>query len=258
MNAKKVLLYHLYPVNNWKEISDHLFKNIPHDKVFVHVSIPINEEEEFVMNEVKLFFSKYKYDISFLLSKNSAHPEVDAMISFIENHTCIDYKVLTYMHSKGVTKPENPNIKDWVELMRYFIIDRMDICEKAFRKGYITYGVNKSLPDPKSPGFINSTYFYEGNFVSVNLAKVKDFGLQVVEKVEKNYYGLEGLWGKLCKPNLAYSPFNSGVNHYLSPFPERIYKVKVNRIYHNVNLFYYSKIKKNIGFAIEKLLKNKK
>jgi hypothetical protein len=249
MYAKKILLYHLYPINNWKEITDGLLRNIPHNKVFVHISIPVKEEKQAILNEIKLFFNKYKYDISFVSSKNSVHPEVDAILSFVEKRAYIGYEILTYMHSKGVSKPENSNIKDWVEMMRYFIIDRMDICEKAFMKGYVTYGVNKSLVYTENPGFINSTYFYEGNFVSINLTKIKDFDLQVIKKIEKEYHGLEGFWGKLCKANLAYSPFNSGVNHYLSPFPEKIYKVKKNRVYHNISRFYYNKIRKILRFT---------
>jgi len=83
-----------------------------------------------------------------------------------------DYELLMYMHGKGVTKPLNKNIPDWVELMRYFLIDRMDLCLDAFSKGYKLYGVNfghyKEGEEKYGPSQFSS-FRFSGNFVAVNL-----------------------------------------------------------------------------------------
>lgn len=232
---RKILLYHIYPVNHWQEITDILFQKLPFDKIVVHVSLLTGEESE--KPELENYFKKFGVD-EILYSANSGTGEVDAMTSFIRSVDLRAFDLLTYMHCKGVTRPENKHILGWTNLMRYFIIEKMNRCKKAFRNGYVTYGINKSIPNKADEGFRGCNFFYEGNFVSLNLKKV-DLAKAVEKHLEHSYYGLEGFWGKLCSYKEGYSVFNSGINHYLMTVEDKDYMTALGRLkYRMVRDFY--------------------
>lgn len=234
-----MLLYHLFPVNNWRVVTSEILSELPFEKIIIHVSLPENQESS--KSEVEAFFSSYKAS-QLIFSINSGKGEVDAIRSFITNIDYTGYDILTYMHSKGVTKPTNQHIRNWVRIMHYFVVKRMDICERAFKRGFITYGINKSVPLGNTNGFRGANFFYEGNFVSINLSKIQ-LSNAVNQLLEDDYYGVEGFWGKLCSWRLGYSPFNSRVNHYISSVPERFYKTRVGRFYYFlVTVFYRLKL----------------
>jgi hypothetical protein len=230
-----ILLYHIYPINHWQEITGILFQKLPFTKIAVHVSLPSGGEG--LKQEIDHYFTKYEVD-EILYSANSGTGEVDALLSFVHKVDFSGLDILTYMHCKGVTKPENKHIAEWTKLMRYFLIEKMDTCKRAFRKGYITYGINKSIPNQADEGFKGCNFFYEGNFVSLNLKKV-DLKKAVNEHLEHTYYGLEGFWGKLCPYELGYSAFDSGINHYLMAVKEKDYTSLIGRVkYKMIRDFY--------------------
>jgi len=74
-----------------------------------------------------------------------------------------DTKVL-YLHSKGVTRSDNENIKSWVNLMEYFCIEKHEKCFKALQQ-YDTCGVNLSYEPMKH---------YSGNFWWANSSFIKN------------------------------------------------------------------------------------
>lgn len=229
----KVLFFHIYPVNNWKEVTAHLLADVPHDDIFVHVSLPPGQHiDSLISDQFLLSFSRIK---AVYYSPNSAHPEADAMEKFLSHVNLSTYALLTYMHSKGVTKPDSENVKHWTELMRYFIIDKMALCERVFRKGYLLYGVNRT---DKSD--FDADFFYAGNFVSVNLTPDVITKIRQVP-IEKNYHGLEGFWGKLCDRRRAYNAFYSRIDHYINPFPATFYKSTWQRIRYSLISFLYSR-----------------
>lgn len=232
---RSVLLYHIYPINHWRQITDFLFQELPFERIVVHVSLP---EEPGIKEEVEAYFSRYPVD-ALLFSTNSGIGEVDAMVRFVETQSIEDFDCLTYMHCKGVTKSGNRNVWNWTRLLHYFIIKRMAECRKAFRKGYVSYGINKCVPHEGDLGFIGSRFYYAGNFVSLNLRKV-DLRAAVRDRLEPTYYGLEGFWGKLSSYKDGYSAFNSGLNHYLSSVPEASYTSALGRIRYRLILAYYT------------------
>ena len=63
-----------------------------------------------------------------------------------------------YIHTKGVTAPNNPNQRDWRKYMEYFTIERYEDCIKALET-YDVCGVNWHPPlwDVKN-------YHFSGNF----------------------------------------------------------------------------------------------
>ena len=190
--------------------------------------------------EVEQYFKQYKV-AEIIYSVNSGKGEVDAMKRFVQTKNTEGFDVLTYMHCKGVTKPGNKHIEEWTKLMHHFIINEMDVCQWAFRKGFVTYGINKSIPVQSDEGFRGSRFFYEGNFVSLNLRKV-NLKESVAQHLEDSYYGLEGFWGKLCSYKEAYTPFCSGVNHYMATVPRKDYITAIGRWrYRFIKSFYIVK-----------------
>jgi hypothetical protein len=210
-------------------------KKLPFDKVVVHISLPSADDN--IKEEVAQYFNQYPV-AEILYSPNSGKGEVDALKQFAATQDIADYDVLTYMHCKGVTKPENPHIWQWTRLMHYFIIEHMATCHRVFRKGYVTFGINKSIPAKGDEGFRRSRFYYEGNFVSLNLRKV-DLKQAVAQHLEDSYYGVEGFWGKLCSYREGYTIFNSGVNHYLLSVPLTAYTTKFGRLKYDLTRQYY-------------------
>lgn len=224
---QSLLLYNLYPVNNWKELTIHLLKNVPHTHIAVHISSNWIDNLLYKKSFLRFVYSVPKVKYVFLSQNDKQIAEV---IGFEKLRRSIDfhqYDLVTYMHSKGVTKPGNTFVKDWVELMRYFQIDRHDLCLKAFQEGYGLYGVNLGKYEGGERLYVNrlSDFHYSGNFVSVNLELLRETFLNI--PCDKDYYGVEGFWGKLCPYELAFNAHTSSpaiTNHYRERYPETLYK----------------------------------
>lgn len=213
-----------------------LLSDVPHKDIFVHVSLDQNAVPG--QDQIGQFLTSFSRIKRVFYSPNSIHPEVDAMEIFRKNVRFPDYSILTYMHTKGVTKPEDNNVQDWIELMRYFIIDKIDLSVEVFSRGYLIYGVNKTLVEEKDRDFEGAEFFYAGNFVSISLTPGMIDAIKSTP-LAKSYYGLEGFWGKLCPSRSAYNAFHSRVNHYLTPFPERYYKLWTRRLLYSAIAFCY-------------------
>lgn len=221
--SRSVLLYHLYLKNNWKEVTTQLLTDVPHTDIYIHVAY--NGRRDFAMLPFTLLWLKRRFKIKMIfISKNN--PQYGECIGFEKFRKYINweqYDIGTYIHSKGVTKPDSKPVADWRELMRYFVIERMDLCVKAFEERYALYGVN--LFDGKGRtdhAFAYAPYLYRGNFVSFNLRNIRAQFLET--RLDFAYYGVEGFWGKLCGIDAAFNVFESGVAHYEQEFPEEFYK----------------------------------
>ena len=224
-----VLVYHVYVVNNWKKITDQLLSNVPHDDIYVSLSLDTGSIYQ-RWKALRYFQKNPKVKKVFISENKQTLSEVNSLNIFREQVPLEQYKLLTYMHAKGVTKPKNKNIRDWVELMRYFLMDRYDLSVKAFQEGYSLYGVSLAVYHGKNerygPDHL-SDFHYSGNFLTVNLeqlaGKIKD------TPVDNDYFGVEGYWGKLCTVDKAFCAHMSSdhiSNHYKEPYPEHLYKKK--------------------------------
>ena len=220
---KSVLLYHLYPKSYWKELTLKLLSNIPHNDIFIHVSLDWMDKL-FRQKQIRKFLLQIPKVKEIYFSDNDK--KLGEVIGFNLLKTKIDFtsfSLLTYMHSKGVTKPDNKNISDWVELMRYFQMDKFDLCKKAFSEGYCLYGVKlaKYNGGERMLAYKHCDYWYGGNFVSCNLDLLREKFIST--PIAKDYYGLEGFWGNLCPVEKAYSAHETG-SLYDTPYPEHLYK----------------------------------
>jgi len=224
---KNILLYNLFPINHWQSLTEELLGNVPHEDIVIHVSLRKIDKVLGKEKKVLEFLKKYTSEEKIFFSLNNKKlGEVQGFEVFRKNIDFSNYKILTYLHSKGVTKPENENIKDWVRMMHYFMIERFDLIEKVFEEGYKVYGANlffrEEITSKVPDVFYEIPFSFSGNFASVNLQAVLEKFLSV--KIEQNYYGVEAFWGKLCKKEEAYSPHRAEINLYDNPYPPKLYR----------------------------------
>ena len=223
-----ILLYNLYPKNNWKEITKLVLENVPyHDSILVNVSL--DRWDQILMKQKYItYFLKKNFPKISKITYTSNNPKLGEVIGFDRMRKEIDYDYydsLTYTHSKGVTKPKDDNIKDWVKMMTYFLVERHDLCIKAFEEGYSLYGTRLSKYDPSNARQYTYKYcdfWYAGTFVSVNLKKIKKEFINT--SCVDDYFGVEAFFGNLCKYKEAYSVHNTPFSLYTNPYPEELYK----------------------------------
>lgn len=232
---KAVLLYNLYPINHWRELTTQLLKNVPHQEIYIHVSLPLVDlllpyRKKRILDLLTEFTS---FDHIFFSRNKRVLGETLGFEVFRKNIDFSSHSMLTYMHSKGVSrrKYKSKNVKDWVEMMRYFMIDRFDLCAKAFHQGYHLCGCNlylrSELPQQGAPEpLLYVPYHYSGNFVSVNMDALRKKFLTT--PCDPSYFGVEAFWGKLTPLEKAFCVHQSGIkNHYAHPYPENLYKTSL-------------------------------
>ncbi len=225
---KSVLLYNLYPVGNWKEITEVVLGNVPlHNDIYVNVSFDPSLLGIIKKYQIKFFLKRYSKVRKIFFSYND--PKLGEVIGFENLRNNIDfnhYSVLTYTHSKGVTKPENKNILDWVKMMTYFVVQRHDLCLKSFEKGYALYGaqLNKyNYDSPRRHTYKYCDFWFGGTFVSLDLRKLKREFLDT--DCVRDYFGVEAFWGNLCDYDKAFSAHNTPFSLYDHPYPQKNYVI---------------------------------
>lgn len=224
---KSVLFYHLYLLPPWKKVTKELFKNIPQDEVVVNLSFDLRYA--FLLPFAYLYLKyKYKKVIRIFITENNA--KYGEILGFEKFRRTIDlepFSTLTYLHSKGVTKMNCKPVRDWRELMRYFVMDRFSDATVAFGEGFDLYGVNlfhkdEDLNNYGKYAFKHSSFIYRGNFVVVNLSRLKE--KLKTEEIEWDYYSMEGFWGRLTRKEKAFCAHYSQISHYKKEYPENCYK----------------------------------
>lgn len=228
MHNKSLLFYNLFPKNRWKGITKTLLKKVPHDDIIIHVALPYLAIPRIydIKNELK----KYPKIKKIIFSINKK--KLGETIGFVKLQKNIDldsYDSLTYIHSKGSSRKRKDTqaVRDWTELMRYFVVEHLEQSENAFKKGFFLSGVNLSQRmHPTQKDKLNhplTKFIYEGNFVSINLNALRDT-FKTTQCV-KDYYGVERFWGMLCPQEKAYSMYNSNIkNHYEELYPKELYQ----------------------------------
>ena len=223
---KTVLLYNIYLINNWRSCTEELLALVPQDDIFVNLSFDLRciYKLPAVVMYLKRRYPKLK---RILLTHNNAQLGETPGFEKLRKYVDLDrYDIATYIHSKGVSRPENPHEGDWRELMRYFVMERFDLMIEAFRKGYYLYGANlckyEGRDEDRNYAQKHSDFWYRGTFVSVNLKAIGEKFRNV--ELGMDNFAVEGFFGKLCDYEKAYSPHNSGVSHYNEPYPEKRYK----------------------------------
>ena len=228
--TSSVLLYNLFPVHHWRSLTATLLQYCQHDDVFIHVSLPVLKAVPWEIHRIKKYLLRYTDEQRIFFSLNSRKKgESQGFEEFRKRIDFANYSIATYIHSKGVSKRKwrSQNVYDWTMLMKYFVVDRMDLCRHAFSEGYKLYGcllLNKEqMALNNEQAFCQSSFHYSGNFVSVNLDTLRQEFL--AESLVPDFFGVESFWGRLCDVRDAYNAHTTGIkNHYDEPYPEINYK----------------------------------
>lgn len=139
--------------------------------------------------------------------------------------------IVLYLHTKGVTKPGNQMIKDWTDYLMHFNIlkwqDRFFELENNDCTGVNLGGNSEDIKDnPSTWGYGKAPLHYSGNFwwsTSSHIKKLPEPYKWVPDSNYLKWRVMAEMW--LCqiedaKYNCAWK---SNVNHYLDPYPKKIY-----------------------------------
>jgi hypothetical protein len=183
----------------------------------LNVGISIANENVSSKKIVEKFYNynKPNYKIKDIRCKGNEFVTLDLLEEDRNSFSDSDY--IFYFHTKGASKMDRPNYQclvDWRHLMQFFNIEKVNNVFNIFNRGnYNTYGVNFTEKPNEH---------YSGNFWWAKAEYIKT--LDFIEVRKFNRYDAEGNYLKRGINWKPFSPFNSNVNHYNTPFPKEIYR----------------------------------
>ena len=235
MTKKSLLFYNLYPKNRWKRITESLLTNVPHDDIIVHITLTpfaflrLKNIKKELRNYPKIKKIIYSFN-------NKKLGEVLGFQKLKREINLDDYKLLTYIHSKGSSRKRKDTqaTRDWTEMMRYFVVENLNKTKEVFKSGYYLYGVNLRTHiysnESEKIGQPNTNFIYPGNFVTINLEALRESF--ITTQCHLDYYGVERFWGRLCSLEKAYNAYDSHIaNHYDHIHPAHLYQSNFSKHY---------------------------
>jgi hypothetical protein len=222
---KSILIYNLFPRTIWKDVTRKLLSNVHHDSIVVHVTMP--HYAWLYKFYIRLFLMKFNKVDKVFFSINTRKRGESIGFNKIRRKVDFDsYDIISYIHSKGTSRKRKNTkpIKDWTEVMRYFVVEKLDLCKEAFNSGYYLFGINlsKNLGKKDSILYPDTKFIYEGNFVSLNNRLLKNEFKN--KPCRADYYGVERFWGSLCEMDKAFCAHQTNTDHYNFEYPDKEYK----------------------------------
>jgi hypothetical protein len=218
---RSILLYNLYPRTIWRSLTASILGDVPHhDTIAVHVSLPLHLVPLYpVISRHLRAFPKVSLICASLNRRHKGES-----VGFNRLRTTLDFNpfdIVTYVHSKGSSRKRKNTapIAAWTDYMRYFVVQRHDLCHQAFEQGYYTYGVELTphvfARKEHERLFAACRFMYKGGFVSLNLRHLRSAFLS--SPCIEHYYAVERFWGTLCDIEHAYCAFQSAIDLYQTP-----------------------------------------
>jgi hypothetical protein len=211
---KPIYIYiHVCCINNYKEVFSNLIHCIKNSGLYdsikeIRCCVLGNYDKTIFENDPKIIIVKNSNDLSLYETYTINQLYKDA---FLE-----DFNVL-YMHTKGVTNPDNIFVKSWVNYLCYFNIYKYDICVKLLNENnFDTVGVNLA-PD----ALLGHPIHYAGNFWWSNTTYLK----RLIKLSPSDYCDPE-FW--LCRKKIGkyIGLWYSNCSHYGELYDENQYKNK--------------------------------
>jgi beta-1,4-mannosyl-glycoprotein beta-1,4-N-acetylglucosaminyltransferase len=145
-------------------------------------------------------------------------PTINKIVDFSYNNN--DCNIL-YIHTKGIrynVMDEKEN--DWIDLMLYFLLDNHKECIAKLNEQYDTVGCNYWCDEKTGipPHFSGNFWWANTNYLKKN---------QKINESLKDRQVAE-FWLFKSGP-LYHTIFNSHINHYLLPYPKKLYE-RTNKI----------------------------
>jgi hypothetical protein len=210
---EKIYIYlHICCITTWKEVVDGLLNDIKesglYDKVYEIRCYVLSEN---IYTDLKYFIDGKIRIIG--VSEDLKLYEV-VTINSLRKDAIADTNnaYVLYLHSKGVTKPDNLGVKDWVKYMCYFNIYKYEECISKLKEGFNAVGVNL-IHSPKT--------HFSGNFWWSSFNHIRN-----LEECGYSYYIEPEMW--ICTHSQNFiSLFNSNKCHYIDRYDETLYKINI-------------------------------
>jgi hypothetical protein len=201
-----VIYIHVCCINNYKDVFRYLMDCIHGSGLYaavaqIRVCVLGHCDDPHLFNDSKIKLWATSPDLSLY--------EVFTLNTLYEDCKYADMNVL-YLHTKGVTKPGNPNVKSWVEYLCYFSIHKFKECLELL-KSNDAVGVNLNLSG-------HGRVHYAGNFWWTTSAYVRRLAPCVY-----TFYNSPEWWLAESGIGKYHCMWQSNVNHYDVPYPKHLY-----------------------------------
>lgn len=212
-----VFIYiHVCCLNNYRDVFRHLIDCIKESGLYEIINeircCVLGDYDVSLFNDIKIKIIAISSDISLYeaFTINNLHNQC-----LLSDSNC---KVL-YLHTKGITKPDNLNIKTWIQYMCYFNIYQFKKCLELLDSND-TVGVN--LQDKP-----NEECHYAGNFWWSTSSYLKN-----LQKCQNVNYNDPEFWLTKNKIGKYASLWHSHCFHYSELYPKENYENKPFEIYY--------------------------
>jgi hypothetical protein len=178
-------------------------------------------------------FNSDKIDVKYLSDK--AYESEFITVKYLINNQLDTNSNVLYIHTKGIKHGNNKKIRDWREMMEYFLIDRYEDCIKELENVDIV-GCNLILQtsNNETPTHFSGNFWWaNGKYLDKNkdrLGKQKyhydcEKSMFVLDEYSdvRNFPAVEFWIASHLEAKLK-SMHNSNINHYLQEYNENIYK----------------------------------
>jgi hypothetical protein len=219
---------HVYTVGDWKRIVVNQLKKIEESLLGVWMEtlyVGINGPPQASYSAI---FQHPKIEVLYCVDK--AELEQSLTLSFLRNFASVseDNHKVFYIHTKGVTHKDSIPQADWRTMMEYYTITRFKECLKELEESDIVgtnwhFGEGHMGATSKKCGGIDVTPHFSGNFWWANTAYLSKLPVlyPLVSKYQCEFWIGKG------NPFVA-ELWNSGMHHHRHPYPEAMYKGKIN------------------------------
>ena len=156
-----------------------------------------------IINQVEVLLNRSgsKFKIIKIVPEDNTYERLT--LTDIHNHVSREDKIL-YLHTKGISKPGNQNVDDWVFKFHYFLIGKYKDCIEKLESF-----------DTVSTNFWSSCCnHFSGNMWWVN----GDYFLNLPHEIGNDYFAPELAFLFLNNPKY-YSLHDSNIDHYSCEYP---------------------------------------
>jgi hypothetical protein len=207
---KSQIFYHMYCINDCLKRFENTYTKIKNSSLLEKIEnlnvILVGPEA----NKNKEHLKHYHKVETFV--KPVVGSEAETLCKLWEHCQTNDSNVL-YLHSKGVTRPDNKNVQNWSDLMEYFLIEKHEQCLESLNSHDVC-GLNYHHNNPH----------FSGNFwwsTSDHIKKLKKIKPETTDRLYCEFW-LFDVKSKI-KEKVIY---DSGVDHYGKSYPREIYAVE--------------------------------
>jgi len=203
-----IIYIHVCCINNYKEIFNYLIDCIKKSGLYDSIKeircCILGDYDSKLFDDDKIVIRATSYDTSLY--------EVFTINKLYEDckNTEFDFNIL-YLHTKGITKPDNINVKSWLEYLCYFNIYHYEKCLQ-FLEFNDAVGVNLQN-EPQC--------HYSGNFWWS-----KSSYINKLDKCQYTSYTSPEFWLTKDKNGEYISLWASHVNHYYVNYSKENYENK--------------------------------